>query len=96
MRISIAQSKATPKAAEAGFSIELTIVSTIDLIMRIVVRFSGATILKSGGSVLCGLVVRTASLSVAASSSEAMNRAASQCARRVAGDVNSLEKGNQY
>ena len=47
--------------------------------------------LRSGGSVLCGLVVRTANLSIVGSSRDAMNRAASQCAMSAAGDVKSLK-----
>jgi len=46
--------------------------------------------LKSGGSVFCGLVVRTANLSTVGSSKEAMNRVASQCASNAVGDVKRL------
>lgn len=48
--------------------------------------------LKSGGSVLCGLVVRTANLSTVGSSKEAMNRVASQCASSAVGDVKRLQR----
>lgn len=46
--------------------------------------------LKSGESVLCGVVVRTANLSKVGSSKEAINRVASQCASSAVGDVKRL------
>jgi hypothetical protein len=51
--------------------------------------------LKSGGSVFCGLVVRTANLSTVGSSKEAMNRVASQCASNAVGDVKRLQRACQ-
>ena len=65
--------------------------STVDLIVRMLLRLSWDTTLGSLGFDLIGFVQRIASLSVVVSRSEAMNLAASQLANSVAGDANSLD-----